>query len=176
MLGSVELGPLQGPKISNFGKTFVKFGNFNHKQIRLRRYYFSSCALLLYPRTAVFCSTGSKRDVQCCINFVAHRYQAAHIRTRNSVERAFGVWKRRFPCLDMRLQHKPERSTIIITACAALHNLACQRNDPCPPARPIPPIPLPRHRRRRHVLPVILPKDSANGPPIRTELIARAFS
>ncbi|CAN8019145.1 unnamed protein product, partial [Ixodes persulcatus] len=69
----------------------------------------------------------------CCINFVAHRYQAAHIRTRNSVERAFGVWKRRFPCLDMRLQHKPERSTIIITDCAALPNLACQRNDPCPP-------------------------------------------
>ncbi|CAN7943386.1 unnamed protein product, partial [Ixodes pacificus] len=51
------------------------------------------------------------------------RYQKAHIKTRNSVERAFGIWKRRFPCLDMKLQHKPRRAVQIITACAALHNL-----------------------------------------------------
>ncbi|CAN8003295.1 unnamed protein product, partial [Ixodes pacificus] len=49
--------------------------------------------------------------------------QKAHIKTRNSVERAFGIWKRRFPCLDMKLQHKPRRAVQIITACAALHNL-----------------------------------------------------
>lgn len=30
-------------------------------------------------------------------------YNKAHIRIRNSVERAFGVWKRRLPCLDMCL-------------------------------------------------------------------------
>lgn len=26
-------------------------------------------------------------------------YNESHIRTRNVVERAFGVWKRRFPCM-----------------------------------------------------------------------------
>ncbi|KAG0441718.1 hypothetical protein HPB47_015879 [Ixodes persulcatus] len=58
------------------------------------------------------------------------RYQKAHIKTRNSVKRAIGIWKRRFPCLDMRLQHKPCRAIQIITACAALHNLACLKKDP----------------------------------------------
>jgi hypothetical protein len=34
------------------------------------------------------------------------RYNSAHIRTRNTVERAFGVLKRRFPCLKMGLRVK----------------------------------------------------------------------
>ncbi|KAL1445286.1 hypothetical protein MTO96_045105 [Rhipicephalus appendiculatus] len=66
------------------------------------------------------------------------RYQAAHIRTRNAIERAFGGWKRRFPCLDMGLQHLAERSDVITTVCAALHYLAVIRHDPEPPAVVIP--------------------------------------
>ncbi|KAG0416382.1 hypothetical protein HPB47_006462 [Ixodes persulcatus] len=66
------------------------------------------------------------------------KYNKAQIKTRNSIERAFGVWKWRFPCLHMRLQHKPERSAAIITACAALHNLGRHLLDPlsasCAPA------------------------------------------
>ncbi|CAN7995810.1 unnamed protein product [Ixodes hexagonus] len=105
------------------------------------------------------------------------RYQAAQIRTRNSVERAFGVWKRRFPCLDMRLQHKPENSVIIITACAALHNLARLQNEPCPPARAIPPIPLPRRRKPLHAPPLIPdPVDTINGAQTRKRIIARSFT
>ncbi|KAL3179564.1 hypothetical protein MRX96_037947 [Rhipicephalus microplus] len=34
------------------------------------------------------------------------RYQKAQMKTRNVVERAFGVWKRRSPCLYMGMQHK----------------------------------------------------------------------
>ncbi|XP_064475769.1 putative nuclease HARBI1 [Ornithodoros turicata] len=60
------------------------------------------------------------------------RYNTSHIKTRNSVERTFGVWKRRFPCLRMKLQNKIERSAAIVCACAALHNVACALNDPCP--------------------------------------------
>ncbi|XP_064462725.1 putative nuclease HARBI1 [Ornithodoros turicata] len=60
------------------------------------------------------------------------RYNRSHIKTRNSVERAFGVWKRRFPCLRMKLQTRLERSAAFICACAALHNIACVWNDPCP--------------------------------------------
>ncbi|KAM7301071.1 putative nuclease HARBI1 [Ixodes scapularis] len=101
------------------------------------------------------------------------RYNKAHIKTRNSIERAFGVWKRRFPCLDMRLQHKPERSAGIITACAALHNLGRQLLDPCPPAVPLPPLPKPRRRRPLPPLPR-LPADT--GTNVRNTIIARHFT
>ncbi|XP_064458513.1 putative nuclease HARBI1 [Ornithodoros turicata] len=105
-------------------------------------------------------------------------YQAAHIRTRNSVERAFGVWKRRFPCLDMPLQHKPHRSAVIVTACAALHNLARMLNEPCPPDLTTPADPPQRQQRQRqhHVLPVTAaPVDSVNGTQMRKRIIARYF-
>ncbi|CAN8007123.1 unnamed protein product, partial [Ixodes pacificus] len=102
------------------------------------------------------------------------RYQAAHLKTRNSVERAFDAFKRRFPCLDMRLQYKGERSATIITACAALHNLACLRKEPCPPAPPAPPVA--RRRRRPHILPSPPePVDTVNGSRTRTRIIAQCF-
>ncbi|XP_037528827.2 putative nuclease HARBI1 [Rhipicephalus sanguineus] len=62
-----------------------------------------------------------------------NRYNKSHSRTRNSVERVFGIWKRRFPCLQMTLQIDTSTSLTVITACAALHNLARMLRDPCPP-------------------------------------------
>lgn len=62
----------------------------------------------------------------------ACRYNKSQIRTRNSVERAFGVWKRRFACLKTKLQTETDRSAAIITACAALHNFAHALREPCP--------------------------------------------
>ncbi|CAH1976702.1 unnamed protein product [Acanthoscelides obtectus] len=56
-------------------------------------------------------------------------YNRAHIRTRNIVERVFGVWKRRFPCLRRILQTKEETSIAIICATAILHNIARNLND-----------------------------------------------
>ncbi|KAH7935759.1 putative nuclease HARBI1 [Rhipicephalus sanguineus] len=98
------------------------------------------------------------------------RYQAAHIRTRNTIERAFGVWKRRFPCLDMGLQHLAERSAVITTACAALHNLAVLRQDPEPPA-----VVIPQHLRRPQP-DVANQTDTLLGSRCRTRLIAGAFN
>ncbi|XP_077510439.1 uncharacterized protein LOC144121199 [Amblyomma americanum] len=106
------------------------------------------------------------------------RYQAAHIKTRNSVERAFGVWKRRFPCLDMGLQNRPERSAVIITACGALHNLAVLRKDPEPPAVALPVIQQPRPSVQPQQLHVP-PQPSANtvnGSHVRVGLIASPSS
>ena len=54
------------------------------------------------------------------------RYQRAHVKTRNTIERAFGLWKARFRCLDASggaLQFKPSRCCTIITATAVLHNV-----------------------------------------------------
>lgn len=111
------------------------------------------------------------------------RYNKAHIKTPNSVERAFGVWKRRFPCLDMLLQHKPKRAAQIITACAALQNLGCLRKEPEPPAPPPRPVPAQARRRntRRITRPVHLPpvdgvEDSLSGTQARELLIQRSFA
>ncbi|KAJ8958210.1 hypothetical protein NQ314_006440 [Rhamnusium bicolor] len=62
-------------------------------------------------------------------NINENRYNTAHIRTRNIVERVFGIWKRRFPCLRRILSTKLQTSTTIICACAVLHNIAIQQRD-----------------------------------------------
>ena len=62
-----------------------------------------------------------------------HNYNAAHIRTRNCVERMFGVWKRRFPVLSIGLRCKRQTSLTIIVATAVLHNIAVETRDQLPP-------------------------------------------
>ena len=57
-------------------------------------------------------------------NAAERRYNYAHIRTRNTVERLFGVWKRRFSCLETGLRVKKETALVIIVATAVLHNVA----------------------------------------------------
>ncbi|XP_046976416.1 putative nuclease HARBI1 [Vanessa cardui] len=57
------------------------------------------------------------------------RYNKAQIKTRNSVERLFGVWKRRFPCLQIGLATKLSKTANIIIACAVFHNIAIEVND-----------------------------------------------
>ncbi|KAI5692922.1 hypothetical protein M8J75_004104 [Diaphorina citri] len=60
------------------------------------------------------------------------RYNKAHIKTRNSVERLFGIWKRRFACLRRKLANSPVTCTHIVTACAVLHNIAVQTRQELP--------------------------------------------
>nr|XP_021195845.1 putative nuclease HARBI1 isoform X1 [Helicoverpa armigera] len=57
------------------------------------------------------------------------RYNRAQIKTRNIVERTFGIWKRRFPCLSKGLGNKLQTVSLIIVACAVLHNLSLILND-----------------------------------------------
>lgn len=45
------------------------------------------------------------------------------------MERAFGAWKRRFPCLARGLTTKFLCSTSIVVACAVLHNMSLIFND-----------------------------------------------
>ncbi|XP_071579088.1 putative nuclease HARBI1 [Temnothorax nylanderi] len=56
-------------------------------------------------------------------------YNTIHGRTRRIVERTFGIWKRRFPCLSKGLGTKLLTSTSIVVACAVLHNLSLILND-----------------------------------------------
>ena len=58
------------------------------------------------------------------------RYNASQIRTRNIVERMFGVWKKLFPCLSMSIRTKLSTTLTIIVATAVLYSFVKGRNDP----------------------------------------------
>ena len=88
-------------------------------------------------------------------NEADERYNAAHKRARNIIERTFGIWKRRFPCLKKGLGNNLPTVSSIIVACAVLHNISLQVHDQLPvdegieilveepvPADPAPPQPL----------------------------------
>ena len=66
-------------------------------------------------------------------NAAEQRYNEVHIRTRNTVERLFGVWKRRFPILALGIRFSVE-STIV--AAAVLHNKARRNADLLPSIDP----------------------------------------
>lgn len=51
------------------------------------------------------------------------RYNYSHKKGRSSIERLFGVWKRRFPCLSRCLRMKPDKAAVVISSCAVLYNL-----------------------------------------------------
>ena len=58
------------------------------------------------------------------------RYNVAHAKTRNLIERTFGVWKRRFGVLGQTIRTELPTSRKIVTACAILHNIVRMNNIP----------------------------------------------
>lgn len=60
------------------------------------------------------------------------RYNESLIRTRNTVERSYGVWKRRFPILATGINVKITSSQSIIVATAVIHNIACNFGESTP--------------------------------------------
>ena len=63
-------------------------------------------------------------------------YNMRHIRTRNVIERSFGVLKSRFPILAYGCRLKIETVRTVIVAANILHNIAIKMGDEEPP--PIP--------------------------------------
>ncbi|KAI8420656.1 hypothetical protein MSG28_007895, partial [Choristoneura fumiferana] len=63
---------------------------------------------------------------------VEQLYNESQIRTRNPIERCYGVWKRRFPALALGLRTKIDKSLTIIVATAVLHNMLRQRGEANP--------------------------------------------
>lgn len=68
-----------------------------------------------------------------CPTDVHHLYNESQIRTRNVIERTFGLWKRRFPILSMGMRMKLNTVQNVIVACAVLHNIAIDGRDILPP-------------------------------------------
>lgn len=75
--------------------------------------------------------TGNNREIGHNVRMQA--YQAAIIRTRNVVERQYGVLKRRFPVLAYGIRLKVPTAMKLITACAILHNIAIAAGVGVPP-------------------------------------------
>lgn len=63
-------------------------------------------------------------------------YNDSFIRTRNTIERSYGVWKRRFPVLAKGINVKISSSQSIIVATAVLHNIACNFRERTPRITP----------------------------------------
>jgi len=59
-------------------------------------------------------------------------YNEAQIRTRNSVERSYGVWKKTFPVLTVGINMNLKFVESIIVATAVLHNIACYFGEQIP--------------------------------------------
>ncbi|KAJ8930179.1 hypothetical protein NQ314_017043 [Rhamnusium bicolor] len=51
------------------------------------------------------------------------------MRTRNPIERLFGIWKRHFPVLALGIRLNAQKVEAVVIACAVLHNIAVQMND-----------------------------------------------
>lgn len=55
---------------------------------------------------------------------VENLFNESQIRTRNPIERSYGVWKRRFPILSLGINVNLRVAQAIIVATAVLHNIA----------------------------------------------------
>ncbi|XP_060844436.1 LOW QUALITY PROTEIN: putative nuclease HARBI1 [Rhopalosiphum padi] len=62
-------------------------------------------------------------------NYIEELYNESIIRTRNPVERSYGVLKRRFLVLSLGLRLKLETTQAVTVACFVLYNIACDNND-----------------------------------------------
>lgn len=60
-------------------------------------------------------------------------YNESQIRTRNVIERSFGILKRRFPVLTRGMAISTRVVQSVIIACVVLHNIAVDENEPAPP-------------------------------------------
>ncbi|XP_022827460.1 putative nuclease HARBI1 [Spodoptera litura] len=79
------------------------------------------------------CNSYMMTPLEQCSNGPEDLYNESHIRTRNCIERVFGLWKRRFPAMAMGLGVSVQNSFPIIIATAVLHNIARRSGEVIPP-------------------------------------------
>ncbi|KAK9718080.1 DDE superfamily endonuclease [Popillia japonica] len=96
---------------------------FNASNLRLQmENEYHHCILLgdsAYP-----CKTYLMTPILHPANDAETRYNNAQTKTRNCVERCFGIWNCRFPALSVGLRISKETALKAIVAAAVLHNLA----------------------------------------------------
>lgn len=77
-------------------------------------------------------------------------FNESQIRSRNVVERLFGVWKRRFPVLALGIRMRLDKIMAIIVATAVLHNILRRAGENVPPDDPYLELPVPWDELIRH--------------------------
>lgn len=82
-----------------------------------------------YANTFYLATPYTANNNQIAHNAHMRAYQAAIIRTRNVVERQYGVLKRRFPALAYGLRVNVRIAQKLITVAAMLHNICIERNE-----------------------------------------------
>ena len=98
-------------------------------------------------------------------------YRKAHTKTRDTIVRAFGLWKTRFQCLDCSggaLQYQPNHCCTIITATAVLHNVYFD-NTVLPANVDYPP------QLADFAVDTVITDDNAAGSAVRDQLINDVF-
>lgn len=88
---------------------------------------------LLVGDAGYACNNYMMTPLQQCNNAAENLYNESQIRTRNCVERLFGVWKRRFPSMAIGLGVSLQNSFPIIISTAVLHNIARRSGEDTPP-------------------------------------------
>ncbi|KOB68249.1 Uncharacterized protein OBRU01_18488 [Operophtera brumata] len=79
------------------------------------------------------CNSYMMTPLEYCNTAAENLYNESQIRTRNCIERLFGVWKSRFPCMAIGLGVSLENSFPIVIATAVLHNIARRSGEATPP-------------------------------------------
>lgn len=102
--------------------------------------HFNSEPFLVFPGDAGY---ACRKYIMTPLNQVRtpqeNLYQESLIRTRQTVERCFGVWKRRFPILSKGIRvtlNTIDKADYYIVACAILHNVAILAREDEPPVDP----------------------------------------
>lgn len=104
-------------------------------------------------------------------------YNESHIRTRNIIERLFGIWKRRFPILALGMRYHLRRIMPIIVATAVLHNIARRNNDGVPNVDPELDLPVPWDDMLAACnININYRNNEINGAATRTEIIHNYFA
>lgn len=78
------------------------------------------------------CNNYMMTPLQQCNTAAENLYNESQIRTRNCIERVFGVWKKRFPAMAIGLGVSVQNSFPIIIATAVLHNIAKRSGEATP--------------------------------------------
>ncbi|XP_050704623.1 putative nuclease HARBI1 isoform X1 [Eriocheir sinensis] len=93
-------------------------------------------------------------------------YNESHIKTRNLIEKTFGIWKKRFGLLSTPMRTALSTSKKIVTACAILHNIAILNKLP---------IDMPEEELEQNNINIIAGDDGGPGDACRAIIIERFF-
>ena len=95
------------------------------------------------------------------------RFNASHIKTRNLIERAFGLLKRRFAVLAIPVRTKLSNTQNIVMACAVLHNIAVMHHLPLDEGEDV--------QMEDNEIPQMAGADNVHGQTRRANIVDRFF-